>query len=103
MASLTFLTCKFRGKSDCNSNGAEQRRNISSMKKLLLTKAAPLAGLLLFAGCVTYQEPPQDVTSEPPAPQVEVIPPQPDVTFVWTPGYWDWRGRWVWVHGWWGS
>jgi hypothetical protein len=73
------------------------------MKKLILMKAAPLAGLLLFAGCVTYQEPPPaEGASEPPPPQVEVIPPQPDVTFVWTPGYWDWRGRWVWARGWWG-
>jgi hypothetical protein len=71
------------------------------MKKRILTKMAPLAGgLMLFAGCVTYSPPPD--YSQPPPSQVEVVPPQPDVTFIWTPGYWDWRGRWVWVRGYWG-
>ena len=35
----------------------------------------------------------------PPPPRVEVIPP-PRVGYVWTPGYWDWRGgRHYWVGG----
>ena len=72
------------------------------MKKTILTRLAPLAagGLMLFAGCVTYSPPPD--SSEPPPPEAEVVPPQPDVTFIWTPGFWDWRGRWVWVRGYWG-
>jgi len=73
------------------------------MKTKILSKIAPIAGgLVLLAGCVTYAPPPDAVTAPPP-PQVEVVPPQPNVAFVWTPGYWDWRGRWVWIHGWWGS
>jgi len=71
------------------------------MKRTILTQAAALAaGLLLLAGCVTeYQA---TVPIGAPEVQAEVVPPQPDVTFVWTPGYWDWRGQWVWMHGYWG-
>jgi WXXGXW repeat (2 copies) len=70
------------------------------MKKMILAKIIPLAAsLALFAGCATYESPSPE---SPPPPQAEVVPPQPDVTFVWTPGYWDWRGHWVWVHGVWG-
>lgn len=37
----------------------------------------------------------------PPPPQVEVIP-EPRLGYVWTPGYWQWRGRrHVWVDGHW--
>ncbi len=47
------------------------------------------------------QQPPQQVIvqSAPPAPIVETIPAAPSVEFVWTPGYWAWNGRWVWVSG----
>lgn len=39
------------------------------------------------------------VKQGPPPPQVEVVrdPPGPD--YVWTPGFWDWRGQWIWVSG----
>jgi hypothetical protein len=42
------------------------------------------------------------VSGAPPPPMEEVVPPQPDVTFVWIPGVWVWRGGWVWDGGRWG-
>jgi hypothetical protein len=39
------------------------------------------------------------VTEAPPPPQQEVIVAAPGPEFVWTPGYWGWRGRWVWIGG----
>ena len=84
------------------------------MKKSILTRMALMAvGLWLFDGCVTrvvYAPPPANPPpnavvaqpSPPPPPQVEVKPAQPNVTFIWIPGAWEWRGRWVWVHGYWG-
>ncbi|HEX3627703.1 MAG TPA: hypothetical protein VH280_20025 [Verrucomicrobiae bacterium] len=72
------------------------------MKKLISTRIISLAACLaLFAGCVTEQAPPPGPESPPP-PETEVIPPQPNVTFVWTPGFWDWQGRWIWRSGYWG-
>jgi hypothetical protein len=81
----------------------EHRRSYKlHMKKAILTKIMPLAaGLALFGGCVVEQAPPPGPDAPPP-PQTEVIPPQPDLTFVWTPGFWDWQDHWVWVHGYWG-
>ena len=39
-------------------------------------------------------------TSAPPALQQEAVPPPPPgPAMVWTPGYWSWAGRWVWVPG----
>ena len=36
----------------------------------------------------------------PPAAQYEAVPPPPPgPAMVWTPGYWSWAGRWVWVPG----
>jgi hypothetical protein len=31
--------------------------------------------------------------------RVERVPPPPHAGFVWVPGHWVWRGRWVWVRG----
>jgi hypothetical protein len=39
------------------------------------------------------------VAQAPPAPVTEVIPVQPGPEYVWVPGYWEWRGRWVWYGG----
>ncbi|MEO8523352.1 MAG: YXWGXW repeat-containing protein [Caldimonas sp.] len=40
-----------------------------------------------------------DIQIGPPAPRVEVIP-APRRGYIWTPGYWDWRGgRHYWVGG----
>ena len=77
-----------------------------------------VAGLsLFFAGCVQRtvyvrqppprptavepgpEQPAEVVTEAPPQPQSEVIVVRPGPEFVWTPGYWAWHGRWVWVGG----
>jgi hypothetical protein len=40
------------------------------------------------------------VRTGPPAPRYAVIGSAPGPGYVWTNGYWDWRGRnWVWVDG----
>jgi hypothetical protein len=76
------------------------------MKKALWKSVLPLAaGFMLFAGCVS--EPPIATVNNPNVPpqperQAEAIPQQPNMTFVWTQGFWDWEGSWVWVHGFWG-
>ena len=38
-------------------------------------------------------------TPPPPLQQEAVPPPPPGPAMVWTPGYWSWAGRWVWVPG----
>src|SRR6516225_3989510 len=38
-------------------------------------------------------------TAPPPLQQEAVPPPPPGPAMVWTPGYWNWAGRWVWVPG----
>jgi len=39
-------------------------------------------------------------TGPPPALQQEAVPPPPPgPAMAWTPGYWSWAGRWVWVPG----
>lgn len=73
------------------------------MKMLTSTRILSLAvSMALFAGCVTDEAPPAQAPENPPPPETEVIPPQPNMTFVWTPGFWDWQGRWIWVRGYWG-
>jgi hypothetical protein len=86
------------------------------MKTSTLAKSLLVAASLpLLAGCVVYERQPVAVAPPPGAPrsaevvvtqpyappplQVEVIPPQPNVAFVWIPGCWDWRGHWVWIEG----
>lgn len=73
------------------------------MKKIALRNLLPLAaGISLLAGCAAEQ-PTAPAPEAPPPPEAEVVPPQPNMTFVWTPGYWDWQGRrWYWRHGYWG-
>ena len=39
-------------------------------------------------------------TMAPPPLQAEAVPPPPPgPAMVWTPGYWNWAGRWVWAPG----
>jgi len=38
-------------------------------------------------------------TTAPPPLQQEAVPPPPGAAMVWTPGYWNWAGRWVWAPG----
>src|ERR1700733_2936544 len=81
------------------------------MKKSILLKGLLIAtSLPLLAGCVEREvvygqpaPPPNAVVVEdapgPPPAQVEIVPLQPDITFVWVPGAWEWRGHWVWIGG----
>ena len=41
------------------------------------------------------------VVEGPPAPPTETVVVAPGPGYVWVPGEWDWRGRWVWVTGYW--
>ena len=90
---------------------------VTIMNRLSKTLLASAVILAIFVGCVqrtvyvrqpppppTAVEPAPDqpaevVTEAPPAPQVEVQVAAPGPAFVWTPGYWAWHGRWVWVGG----
>ena len=38
-------------------------------------------------------------TQVPPPARVEVMPVAPGPYYAWTPGYWSWQGRWVWISG----
>lgn len=79
----------------------DKKENTSSMKKTLLIRLMPLAaGLALLSGCIV-EAPPVQSPEAPPPPVAEVVPMQPEATFAWTPGYWDWRGHWVWMRGYW--
>jgi hypothetical protein len=41
------------------------------------------------------------VTDAPPPPQIEVVGAAPGAEYVWVPGAWQWRERWVWSGGYW--
>ncbi|MBL8518934.1 MAG: YXWGXW repeat-containing protein [Betaproteobacteria bacterium] len=59
------------------------------------------AGLTAFATLPTAARPNVDVFLNfgPPALRYEPVP-SPRVGFIWTPGYWDWRGNsYVWIGG----
>ena len=99
------------------------------MKKSIIAKSILAAGILpLLAGCVVEGPPPRRVVvvqpappppvvvaqpaqpppevvvqpAQPPPPKVELMAPSPGVAYVWVPGGWEWRGRWVWARGFWG-
>jgi hypothetical protein len=82
-------------------------KNSIWVKTILISASLPL-----FAGCaerVVYRDrpAPANVVVEDPGPppplQTEVIPDNPDPAFFWIAGEWEWRGRWIWVHGHWGT
>ena len=66
---------------------------------------------VMLTGCVEHRvvyvptpppaSPPSKVVvyEAPPAPPREVIVAAPGPNYVWAPGYYAWRGRWVWVRG----
>jgi len=68
------------------------------MKRMLLAGAFVVAGSI-FAGCgpgygSAY------VRYGPPAPRYGAMGYAPGPGYVWTEGYWDWRGNnWYWVNG----
>ena len=73
------------------------------MKKTLICLAA-LAAAAAVRAQIPVPVPPhsinvQIVTSAPPPPREEIRVAAPTGSGVWTPGYWDWRGQWVWVEG----
>jgi hypothetical protein len=54
------------------------------------------------ATAITSQTPATTVVtqSEPPPPQVEVVPISPGLDYVWDPGWWSWNGgAWFWIGG----
>ena len=86
-------------------------KNPYPIKSLLAAAALPL-----LAGCAP--QPPTNVapqvqtadntyvgqpTQAPPPDQKDIIPVPPGPKTLWwfIPGYWDWRGQWVWVPGHW--
>src|SRR5437899_810995 len=82
------------------------------MNKRFVMAAILVCGMLgLATGCVErtvyVQRAPNEpdgavlVTEAPPAPPPEVIVVRPGPAFVWVPGWWTWRGRWVWTGGHW--
>jgi len=90
---------------------------VTIMNRLNKTLLASAVIPAIFIGCVqravyVRQPPPppaavepapnqpaEVVTEAPPAPQVEVQVVAPGPGYIWTPGYWAWHGRWVWVGG----
>ena len=68
-----------------------------SKLKTLTVLAAASATISVSAIAAPYV----DVRVGPPPPRHEVVPPA-RAGYVWSPGYWDWRGhRHVWVNGHW--
>ena len=102
------------------------------MKKQILIKSLlVVASLPFLAGCVerqvvyrdrpVYVQPAQpgpppvtdnapppdtttvvDVPAPPPQADVVTVAPGPPDVYLWVPGAWEWRGRWVWYGGHWG-
>lgn len=75
----------------------------------LTRKLVALAALGLAVGSASYTPPAtareyvEVVTTRPPPPRWERIPPQ-RAGYVWAPGYWNWYGgRYVWVGGRWNA
>ncbi|MDE3068667.1 MAG: YXWGXW repeat-containing protein [Verrucomicrobiota bacterium] len=76
------------------------------MKTTTLVKSLfQAAALLPFAGCVVRERTVKVAQPAPPGGEVVLsqpvaAPPQPNITFVWVPGAWEWRGRqWIWIPG----
>jgi hypothetical protein len=70
------------------------------MKTTLLKLGLPvIAAGLLATGCVVYPEDGVEVYNDPPAPIVEVIPPDPGGGVIWVGGEWAWHDHWVWDRG----
>ena len=69
------------------------------MKPKLLTAALVLAGAAL-AACGGYSGGAYFVQYGPPPPRYAVVGVTPGPGYVWTSGWWDWRGNnWAWVEG----
>lgn len=69
------------------------------MKQKLLTGALVLAGTVL-AGCAARYGGGYYASYGPPPPRYAVVGVAPGPGYVWTPGWWDWRGHgWAWREG----
>src|SRR5262245_55632880 len=69
------------------------------MKQKILVGAFLLAGTIL-TGCATGYGSGAYVRYGPPAPRYGAGGYAPGPGYVWTDGYWDWRGRdWHWMSG----
>jgi hypothetical protein len=67
------------------------------MRHKLLPVAAVFLGTLL-SGCAMNGA--VLVRTAPPPPRYALVGAAPGPGYVWTAGYWDWRGaNWVWVEG----
>lgn len=67
------------------------------MKHKLLAGALVMFGTML-GGCAASGG--YYVRSGPPTPRYGVVGVAPGAGYVWTNGYWDWRGRdWAWMDG----
>ncbi len=53
-------------------------------------------GLMASAACAGHA---YYVPAAPPPPRVGYVGVAPGPRYVWTDGFWAWRGRWVWVPG----
>jgi hypothetical protein len=53
------------------------------------------------ANTASAAPPAETVAQAPPPPQTEAVVVAPGPGYVWVPGSWEWRGRWVWVGGYW--
>ena len=67
------------------------------MKRALLV--VPAFAILLLAGCAVHAG--YYVAGPPPPPVVGVVGYAPGPGYVWIDGFYDWRGRYVWVPGYW--
>ena len=73
-------------------------------KTKILGMLVVASGLALAAGCAVYVPHHRGyeagvVYSDPPAPEVEVIPVAPGPAYVWIGGCWEWHNSWVWMPG----
>jgi len=55
------------------------------------------------AGAAPPPAAPVEVAQAPPPPQTETVVVAPGPGYTWIPGEWEWRGRWVWVGGFWAA
>jgi hypothetical protein len=71
------------------------------MKKSALLKIGLLMCATSFfaSGCIVTPEAGVEVESDPPAPLIETIPPDPGGGVVWVGGEWAWHDHWVWEKG----
>jgi outer membrane lipoprotein SlyB len=53
------------------------------------------------ANTASAPPPAETVEQAPPPPQTDAVVVAPGPGYIWVPGAWEWRGRWVWAGGYW--